>query len=425
MSLQDVDLPESVMGFRNDAERQRRSFPLSDLGYVPFDADNHYYEAEDAFTRHVPKSMQPRCVQWAEIDGRRHHIVGGRLTHAVKNPTWNPIAKPGSISDFLRGNPNKKKPHELLGEREPLPDYYMDRDARVAKLEEQGLEGVWLFPTLGVLYEELLKHDTEAVTTLFHAFNRWVHEDWGCSYRNKIFAAPYIALCDVDFACRELEWAIAEGARVVVMRPAAVVTPNDGMLSPAHPKFDPFWARVNEAGITVVIHAGDSGYTTHGYVRDGFSAAGVGDMGFGPNIKHFNIERAAYDFLITLSYERLYERFPNVRIASIENGAEFLPDLFRKLRQSRDRMDVMGYYKEDPCALFKEHVWINPFWEDDVYEVAEYMGADRVIFGSDWPHIEGMPEPLDYLSELTQFDDVKRKKILHDNSVELNSLRPA
>ncbi len=397
---------------------------MSELGYRPFDADNHYYEALDAFTRHVPKEMQPRCVQWAEIDGHKHHLVGGKLAHAVKNPTWNPIAKPGSIAAFLRGNPDNIDPRTLLSDREPLPDYYMDQDARVAKLEAQGLEGVWLFPTLGVLYEELLKHDTEAVTTLFRAFNRWLDEDWGCNYKGKIFGAPYISLCDVGFACEELEWALAQGARTIVMRPAAVWTAKEGVRSPSDAMFDPFWSRVNEAGITVVIHAADSGYTTHGYVPDGFSANAIQGP-LGANIKHFNIERAAYDFLITLCYEKLFERFPNLRIASIENGAEFLPDLFRKLRQSRDRLGSLGYYKEDPGLLFKEHVWINPFWEDDVYEVEELMGSERVIFGSDWPHIEGMPEPLDYVAELGRFDDAKKQRILRENAMELNELRPA
>lgn len=397
---------------------------MTDLCYLPFDCDNHYYESHDAFTRHVPKNMQARCVQWAEINGRKRHIVGGRVAHAVSNPTWNPIAKPGAISAYLRGNPDKLKPSELMGESEPLPDYYINNAARVAKLDEQGLQAMWLFPTLGVLYEELLKHDTEAVKTQFRAFNRWLDEDWGCNYKNRIFASPYISLCDVDFACQELEWALAQGARTVVMRPAAVWTATDGVLSPAHTKFDPFWSRVNEAGITVVVHASDSGYTTHGYVKDGFSSDGL-TAAMAPNIKHFNIERAAYDFLATLCYEKLFERFPNLRIASIENGAEFLPDLFRKLKQSSDRLAVTGYYQEDPGELFKRHVWINPFWEDDVYEVESVMGADRVIFGSDWPHIEGMPDPLDYVAELTQFDDVKKKKILHDNVTSLNELRPA
>ncbi len=396
-----------------------------ELGYKPFDCDNHYYEAEDAFTRHVPKNMRARCVQWAEIEGRKRHIVGGKVSYAVTNPTWDPIAKPGSISDFLRGNPNKLKPEELLSDPEPLPDCYINRDARIKTLDEQGLDAMWLFPTLGVLYEELLKHDIEAVRTQFRAFNRWLDEDWGCNYQNRIFGSPYITLADVNFACEELEWAIKQGARTVCMRPSAVWTV-DGPLSPSHPKFDPFWARVNEAGITVVVHASDSGYTTHGYVDDGFSTGGSNAFSsWAPNIKHFNIERAAYDFLVTLCYEKLFERFPNLRIASIENGAEFLPDLVRKLKQSRDRMATMGYYKEDPVELFKRHVWINPFWEDDVYEVEEIMGADRVIFGSEWPHIEGMPTPLDYVPELSRFDDAKKKLILRDNVVALNELRPA
>ena len=67
-----------------------------------------------------------------------------------------------------------------------------------------------------------------------------------------------------------------------------------------------------------------------------------------------------------------------------------------------------GYFAEDPVETFRRNVWINPFWEDDVYEVVELMGADRVIFGSDWPHIEGMPQPLDYVDELKEFDDADR-----------------
>ncbi|MFT4517961.1 MAG: hypothetical protein ACI9JM_000338 [Halioglobus sp.] len=391
------------------------------LDYPAFDADNHYYEALDAFSRHLPAAMKDRCVQWVTIDGRQHHLVGGTLSRAVKNPTWDPISFPGSIAPFLSGKELDEADLARMQAHEPLPDYYMNRDARIIKLEEQGLEAIWLFPTLGVLYEELLKHDTEAVKTQFTAFNRWLDEDWGCNYQNKIHAAPYISLCDVDWACQELEWALEKGATVVCMRPSAVHMADGSTHSPADPIFDPFWSRLNEAGITLVAHAADSGYTTHGYVNDGFSADFSGGV-FSPNIKHFNIERAAYDFLITLAYSKLFERFPNLRIASIENGAEYLPDLYRKLRQSRDRM--RGYYNEDPGELFREHVWVNPFWEDDVNEVAQYMGVDRVIFGSDWPHIEGMPAPLDYLSELGKFNDEEKQKILRDNARFLNTPQP-
>jgi predicted TIM-barrel fold metal-dependent hydrolase len=382
----------------------------------PFDADNHYYEALDAFTRHVDPRLQSRCVQWAEIGGRKYHVVGGRVSYAVKNPTFDPIAKPGALHDFFRGNPNQKTMLDGLRARDPIPAEYRSRDARVGVLDRQGLSGMWLFPTLGMLYEELLKADPEAVAISFTAFNRWLEEDWGFAYRERIFAAPYLSLCDPAWAVRELEWALAKGARVIVMRPAAPTTAS-GPLSPGHSTFDPFWARLAEAGIPLVVHAGDSGYSSNGYARDGFSASFEG--GYLPSIKSFHIERAALDFLASLMFERLFERFPRLRVASVENGSEFLPDLLRKLASMAKRM--RGYFSADPVETFRRHVWINPFWEDDVREVVAHMGAERVIFGSDWPHIEGMPSPLDYQAELAGFDEATRQRILRDNTRELNT----
>jgi len=219
---------------------------------LAFDADNHYYEALDAFTRHLDPGLGPRCVQWAEVNGRHYHVVGGRVSHAVVNPTFDPVAKAGALHDYFRGNPEGKSPLEFLRAREPIRADYRDRDARLATLDEFGLESIWLFPTLGILYEELLKHDPEAVTLTFTAFNRWLDEDWGVNYQDRIYAAPYLSLCDVDWAVRELDWALERDARVVVMRPAAPTT-KVGQLPPTHPTFDPFWARANEAGITVEV----------------------------------------------------------------------------------------------------------------------------------------------------------------------------
>ena len=142
-----------------------------------------------------------------------------------------------------------------------------------------------------------------------------------------------------------------------------------------------------------------------------------------PSVRMFAIERAAYDFLIQLMFDDVYTRFPNVRVASVENGSEFLPDLFKKLASTTRKMP--RYWKDDPADIFREHVWINPFWEDDPYFVTELMGADRVIFGSDWPHIEGMPKPRDYVTEIKELDDASQRRILRDNALELNERRPA
>ena len=132
-------------------------------------------------------------------------------------------------------------------------------------------------------------------------------------------------------------------------------------------------------------------------------------------------ERAINDFLLTFAYDKMFERFQNLRIASVENGSGFLRDLFVKLEQSKQRMP--WYYKEDPAELFRRNVWINPFWEDKMTDVIEHMGADRVIYGSDWPHMEGMEHPGDILEELDGVSRADQEKILYRNTAALNERR--
>lgn len=395
---------------------------MSELDFPAFDADNHYYEALDAFTRHVDPAMAAPCVQWAEINGRQYHLVGDKVSHAVVNATFDPIAKAGAMHDYFRGNVSELMPADYLKEREPIPTFYRDRDARLDLMDKQGLEKVWLFPTLGVLYENLLKHDIPALCHTFSGFNRWAEEDWGCNYKDRIYATPYITLADLDNACAELEWALDHGARVVCMLPAAPTTIH-GPMSPFDKYFDPFWARVNEAGITVVAHAGDSGYTTHGYADRAFSAFGSA-KGARPSIAAFRLERAAHDFFITSIFDKLFVRFPNVRLASVENGSAWVAKALKRIESTRSK--APGYFHgHDPVETFKQHVWINPFWEDDPYEVIEIMGTDRIIFGSDWPHVEGMPQPLDYAREVKELDEQSLRKVMHNNADDLTTLRPA
>ena len=104
-----------------------------------FDADNHYYEALDAFTRHLDPKLGPRVIEWVEVGGRRYHALGGRISRAVTNPTFNPIAPAGALVDYFRGNPDGRPMHELMGTSEPIRPEYRDRDARLSTMDAQGL----------------------------------------------------------------------------------------------------------------------------------------------------------------------------------------------------------------------------------------------------------------------------------------------
>ena len=56
-------------------------------------------------------------------------------------------------------------------------------------------------------------------------------------------------------------------------------------------------------------------------------------------------------------------------------------------------------FPEHPVEVFQRNVWVNPFWEDDVAR-HRLCGVERVLFGSDYPHPEGLAEPLEYLDTL-------------------------
>ena len=146
-------------------------------------------------------------------------------------------------------------------------------------------------------------------------------------------------------------------------------------------------------------------------------------MGTKPSVTNFHRSRNINDFLASLVFDRLFERFPNVRVASVENGSEFVGELLRFLEHTKERLPK--YFSEDPVESFRQHVWLNPFWEDDIEEIIEHMGADRVILGSDWPHMEGLGKPRDILDEVENISSDVQEKILYANTAGLNQRIPA
>jgi hypothetical protein len=226
-----------------------------------FDSDNHYYEALDCFTRHIPKSMASRCMQWADIDGRKRLLVAGRVNRFIPNPTFDPIGRPGVLQAFFKGKAGSDV-KSAFGELEPIRPEYRDRDARLAVMDAQGLDGAWMFPTLGVGMEAAMAHDGKAAMAAFSAFNTWLDEDWGYAYQDRLFAAPYLCLIDLEGALQELCTVLDRGARVICLRPGPVHTAS-GTTSPFTDEYDRFWSTVEESGITVAFHGGDSGYSAH------------------------------------------------------------------------------------------------------------------------------------------------------------------
>ena len=177
-----------------------------------FDFDSHYYEATDAFTRYAEPTLGSRGVQWATINGRERLVVGGQINRYILNPTFDPVARPGALYSWYRGNPDGLDLKDAFGELEPIHPAYRDRQARLAVMDTQGVGGSLLFPTLGVGMEDALKNDPEAASKVFRAFNAWLEDDWGFAYQQRLFAVPYISFLDHHEAEAELRRVLDLGA---------------------------------------------------------------------------------------------------------------------------------------------------------------------------------------------------------------------
>jgi predicted TIM-barrel fold metal-dependent hydrolase len=73
----------------------------------------------------------------------------------------------------------------------------------------------------------------------------------------------------------------------------------------------------------------------------------------------------------------------------------------------------------------REHVWVSPYYEDDLLALRDAIGADRIIFGSDYPHAEGLAEPAAFVKDLDGFSEAEIRRIMRDNGLALSVPQPA
>jgi predicted TIM-barrel fold metal-dependent hydrolase len=364
-------------------------------GYGVFDADNHLYEAPEVITEYLPKQYR-RDIQFVEIKGRRRIAVKGQITEFMPNPTFDKVAAPGSHMAYYSGNnPEGLSLREMAGDPIDCQPEFRAPGPRLETFDRLGIHRALMFPTLANLLEYSLDGDPDLTHVAVHAVNEWLHDVWSFDYQSRIFTVPVITLPIVEQAIEELEWALARGAKAILVRPAPA-TGLRGSRSIGLPEFDPFWARVQEAGVPVCMHA--SFPPLNKYYESW--EPGRSDSAFKPTpLKNVLLgHREIEDALAALICEGTLSRFPGLKVFSVENGASWVAHLLPELDSVYRKMPQE--FAEHPVEVFRRNVYVNPFWEDDVVQLNELIGSDHVLFGSDWPHPEGMAEPLDYFEYL-------------------------
>ncbi len=223
-----------------------------------------------------------------------------------------------------------------------------------------------------------------------------------------------ITLPIVDRAIEELEWVVERGAKVVLVRPAPV----PGFRGPRSfglPEFDPFWEKVVEHDILVAMHSSDSGYER--YAND-WMGSGSEMLPFQPQaFRMLSSWRPIEDAVSALVCHGALSRFPQLKVAVVENGSSWVEPLLKNMADLYKKMPQD--FLEDPIDVIKRNIYISPFWEEDLGALAELIGVDHVLFGSDYPHPEGLADPASYVDELAGLPDETVKKIMGGNLARL------
>ena len=390
------------------------------LPYRMIDADNHYYETPDCFTRHIESKFADDTLRAERrADGEFDVFVKG-APWTYFDPKFEKTNRPGSLVEILhnRGNVDWKDSYS----RENMLPGYQNRDARIGLMDEQGIEATIILPTLAVVVEQSIVGDVELTYATLRSFNRWLEDEWGYAYQERIFAPPLLSLLDLDLAIAELDRVLERGARVVHLRAGPV----DGR-SPGDVHYDPFWARVQEAGVPVAFHLADSGYTQRVSPDWGEPPSPPVREQSAFQWSFCHGDRPIMETLGSMIFNNLFTRFPGLSILSIENGAGWVEYLLSLLDKKKG-MARYGYWHDGrlrgrPSDVFKRHCFLTPYPEDDIARLIAYLGPDNVLFGSDFPHPEGVAEPAKFVDLLGPgASEEATRKVMRSNTGRLLGL---
>ena len=112
------------------------------LDYLVFDADNHMYEATDAFTKYLPAGYE-NVIKYVEVNGRMKIAIKNKISDYIPNPTFNVVAPPGAQElEFKLKNPDSMTKADRKAQLTPPPRYLESIVCRTLKARRSMVKGL-------------------------------------------------------------------------------------------------------------------------------------------------------------------------------------------------------------------------------------------------------------------------------------------
>jgi len=347
------------------------------------DVDQHLFEARTTWSEYIDPAQHADALSivddesgWPWLSWR-----GDRLT---------PLEVPIPERSALIGEDRQRR---LRGERAPtsfdelVPESYRTAGARLTSLDEFGLDAAVMFPNYGLLWEQRLASDRAAQRANARAYNRFAAD--ACSEgAGRLFGVAHVLLHDPAWAVEEITRVRSEGIRLAMVAPAPV----DGKPL-SHPDFDPVWAAFSDQGVAPVFHVSEFESPLHPAWRAGEREDGeqLFDSIF--------LYLAPAVALANLILHGVLDRFPRLRIGVVELTASWVPHFLLHIDGASDfyaarHGEPFRHLAERPSDYFLRQVRVAALPYEMPNRLVPKVGGDTFMIGSDWPHAEGVADPM-------------------------------
>jgi predicted TIM-barrel fold metal-dependent hydrolase len=364
--------------------------------YNVIDSDGHVLEPPDFFQQYMDPEYRDRAPElFTDTDGKERLRIEGKVLGGPRGLGFAGAigARQGEASmdiKYIEGRKGGFDPH-----------------ARIPDLDLDGIDAVFLYPSLGLLSGAV--EDPGLAAAIGRAYNRWL-ADYCQPYPDRLFGVAMLPMQSIELAIEEMRYARNElGMRSGFLRPNPY---NDRMLG--HPDYDPFWAEAQELDFAIGVHEGTGGMPAAGVDR------------FEELAPRHIVSHTVEMMLASLSiiWDGVCERFPKVRIAFLESGGGWIAPWLDRMDRHFDDHGVFSKssLKMKPSEYFQRQCWISyePV-EGSLSYLVDYLGAHKVLWATDYPHPDGFfPGAPAMIAE--KLSEENKRKVLAESAIQLYKL---
>lgn len=332
--------------------------------YNVIDSDGHVLEPPKMWAEFLDPAFRDRAPEiFIDTDGKSRLRLEGKVLGGNGNTGF---ATVGGI-DMRNGGPPPSTYEE--GRRGGF-----DPQARIVDLDLDGIDAAFLYPTIGLITCGSVE-DPEFSAAMCRAYNRWLAE-YCAPYPDRLFGVAMLPMQSVEHAVEEARFARETlGFRGAFVRPNPF---NNRLL--CDPAYDPLWQLAQDLDISISVHEGTGG----------MPAAGV-DRVEGPSARHITSHTVEMMLAsLNLIWGGVCERFPRVRFAFLEGGGGWMAGWLDRMDRHFDEGNRADAPPGRPSDYFRRQCWISfePA-EGSIGYLAEYLGADKILWATDYPHRDG------------------------------------